>query len=103
MNEQDLKSLALFYCGKSKLYHIWHKEIQELHQLNAIKKIYEVYDKGFLGAWYMVVDNKNHKYIVKHAINDVNTSFMMMQFSNHYDFIRVDSSILSNMNLKKSA
>ena len=61
-----------------------------------VRKIRDIKDN-------MVVDNKNHKYIVKHAINDVNTSFMMMQFSNHYDFIRVDSSILSNMNLKKSA
>ena len=104
MNEKDLKSLALFYYGKSRLLEIWHQEIMELHKNCSIKKIYEVYEKGFLGAWYMVVDSKNHKYIVRHKYNNANTTFMMMEFDKYYDFERVDVETLKNiMQEKKSA
>lgn len=103
MNEQDIKSLALYYYGKSKLLEIWHQEIRELHEAGLIKKIYEVYSNGYLGAWYMIVDKRNHKYIVHHKINNVNTAFMMQQFSKYYDFIRVESDTLNIINNKKSA
>ncbi len=102
MNNKDLKSLSLFYHGKSRLLQVWYRDIKELHDNGLIKKIYEVYETGFLGAWYMVVDVKNHKYIVKHKINDVNTKFMMMQFAKYYNFEKIDTNLLK-VNVKKSA
>lgn len=76
-NEKDKKELTKEYYGKSKLKNVWYQEIKELNSKKAIEKIYEVYTKGFLGAWYLVRDKEKNRYIVKHQTNDVNTKMMM--------------------------
>ena len=77
IKEKDKKELTKEYYGKSKLENVWFQEIEELNSKKAIEKIYQVYTKGFLGAWYLIRDKEQNRYIVKHRTNDVNTKMMM--------------------------
>lgn len=95
--QQDKKELIKEYYGKSKLDEVWFQKINELNQNNNIEKIYEVYTKGFLGAWYLVKDKEEKRYIVKHKINDVNTKFMMNQFLDNNVYKKVESEELNIM------
>lgn len=101
MNKKDLQILKNKYHGVGKKMDCgWFQEVDKLEKENNIKKIYEVWESGYLGAWYMVVAKDNSKIIIQHSINDVNTQWMMSQFKNEchikaHNWERVEVSILS--------
>lgn len=89
--EKDKKELIKEYYGKSNLECVWFNKVKELNENKAIEKIYEVYTKGFLGAWYLIKDIEQNRYIVKHKTNDVNTKFGMNDYLSKNDYQRVES------------
>lgn len=90
-NEKDKKELIKEYYGKSNLECVWFNKVKELNENKAIEKIYEVYTKGFLGAWYLIKDIEQNRYIVKHKTNDVNTKFGMNNYLPENDYERIES------------
>lgn len=95
--QKDIEEMIKVYYGKSKLDKVWFQKVDELNKSRNIEKIYEVYTKGFLGAWYLVKDKDENRYIVIHKTNDVNTKFMMNQFLNENDCEKVETNELNIM------
>ena len=95
--ERDRVELIKEYYGICNLKNVWFDKVNELYNTNNISKIYEVYTKGFLGAWYLIKDKDDNRYIVKHKVNDVNTKFMMNQFLNKIDYEKLESGKLDVM------
>lgn len=89
--EKDKKELIKEYYGKSNLECVWFNKVKELNENKAIEKIYEVYTEEFLGAWYLIKDIEQNRYIVKHKTNDVNTKFGMNDYLLENDYERIES------------
>ncbi len=97
MND-NLEILADYYCNqnsKNKLTEIWYKEVKDLLDNNKVDLIYEIYEEGFMGAWYYIITKNNMKYIVKHKLNDVNTKMMMNALLYQKETIKINSELLS--------
>ena len=90
----DFREMSKVYYGTSILDDVWYQKIKELENNKKIEQIYEVYTKGFAGAWYLVRDDENNRYIVKHRINDVNTKVMMSEFLKNNPYVRIESNEL---------
>ncbi len=95
--KRDKVELIKEYYGTCDLENVWYDKVNELYSTNNISKIYEIYTKGFLGAWYLIKDKDDNRYIVKHKVNDVNTKFMMNQFLDEIDYEKLESGKLDIM------
>lgn len=81
--------------GKNKITHIWQKEVQLLFDNDKVDKVYEIYEDGYIGAWYYIVSKRNMRYIVKHILNDGNTKLMMASFLYEKRPIKININLLS--------
>lgn len=97
MND-NLEILADYCCNqnsKNKLTEIWYKEVKELLDNKKVDLIYEIYDEGFMGAWYYIITKNNMKYIVRHKLNNVNTKMMMDALVYQKRTIKINSELLN--------
>lgn len=80
ITKNDIKILKFIYKSNKLNNQYWFDKVDELINNNSIKKMYEIYESGFLGAEYVIITKDNKYYRIKHSINDVNTSFAMASY-----------------------
>lgn len=80
LNATDINILKSISEGENEdVHHGWFDEFEEIRS-SDIKAIVEFREHGYSGSWYVVFMYHEFPLVIKHKLNQVNTSWMMSKY-----------------------